>query len=233
MKIFSNTLSQGKKMNIMLLEDELMLNESIEEYLKLLGHCVFSFTDGYVASNAIDSDMDLLIIDVNVPSMNGFELLENLKNRQIFIPTIFISAHIDIEDITRGYELGAKEYMKKPFHLGELGIKINQVTKTMTVAQNHILFSKNYSYCKAEKTLYFAGETQKLSKRQLDILHVLALNIGLIVDFERLRLDVWNGENIDVPTIRAEISRLKKSLKEDFIENARAIGYKIERYYPK
>ena len=220
-------------MNILLLEDELMLNESIEEYLTMLGHQVSSFTDGKIASDAINFDFDLLIIDVNIPSMNGFEILQSLKERHIFIPTIFISALIDIEDITKGYELGAKEYMKKPFHLGELGIKINQVTKTMTVAQNHILFSKNYSYCKADKTLYFDGTPQKLSKRQLDILHVLALNIGLIVDFERLRIDVWNGENIDVPTIRAEISRLKKTLQEDFIINARAIGYKIERFYPK
>lgn len=112
--------------------------------------------------------------------------------------------------------------MKKPFHLGELGIKINQVTKTITVAQNHILFSKNYSYCKADKTLYFDGIPQKLSKRQLDILHVLALNIGLIVDFERLRIDVWNGENIDVPTIRAEISRLKKNTTRRFYSQCKS-----------
>lgn len=220
-------------MKILLLEDELMLNESIEEYLVMLGHQVISFADGKDALEAINDTIDMLVLDVNTPSISGFELLNELKKKQVFIPTIFISAMIDIEDITKGYELGAKEYMKKPFHLAELAIKINQVKKADKEPANHMLFSKNYSYSKSEKTLYFNKEPQKLTKRQLEIIHILALNIGMIVDFERFRLDVWEGENIDVPTIRAEISRLNKTLLEDFIVNVRGIGYKIDRYYSK
>ena len=218
-------------MKILLLEDELMLNNAISEYLKSIGHMVESFLDGAEVLNNIEQGYDLLILDVNVPNVDGFSVLEELNNRKIHIPTIFISAQIDIEDITKAYNLGAREYLKKPFHLGELGIKINQILKKEQNNTTHIKFTENYSYSKDKQTLYFNGEPQNLTKKQLEIIHILALNINMIVDFERFRVDVWDAENIDNPTIRAEISRLKKSLKEDFIKNIRGLGYKIDRYY--
>lgn len=220
-----------QNMKILLLEDEIMLNNSINEYLTSIGHQVTSFTDGQSVVDNINSNYDLLILDINVPNLDGFEILDTFNKKKIFIPTIYISALSDIEDITKGYELGCKEYLKKPFHLAELGIKINQILKSEQKNTTHIKFSKNYSYSKTDKTLYFNNEPQNLTKKQLDIIHILALNINMIVDFERFRIDVWEGEDIDNPTIRAEISRLKKSLKEDFIKNIRGLGYKIDRYY--
>ncbi|MCK9161753.1 MAG: response regulator transcription factor [Arcobacteraceae bacterium] len=220
-------------MKILLLEDEVMLNNSICEFLSNLGHIAYGITDGKEAYEAIDESFDLLIFDINVPQIDGFELLEKLNAKNFTIPVIYISALTDMEDISKGYELGALEYMKKPFHLEELGIKINQIIKReQSTNTNHILFSKNYSYSKLEKTLYYQGEPQNLTKKQLNIIHILALNINMIVDFERFRMDVWDGELIDNPTIRAEISRLNKSLKEDFIKNVRGLGYKIEKFYP-
>lgn len=223
----------GLKMKILLLEDEMMLNKSISEYLTNIGHMIESFADGQDVIDSIDNSYDLLILDINVPNKSGFEILEELNKRQIFIPTIFITALIDIDDITKAYDLGCKEYIKKPFHLEELGIKINQILKKDNTRTSHIKFSENYSYSKDHKTLYFNNEAQMLTKKQLEIIHILALNINMIVDFERFRVDIWDGENIDNPTIRAEISRLKKVLKEDFIKNIRGLGYKIDRYYSK
>ncbi len=218
-------------MKILLLEDELMLNNAISEYLRDIGHMVESFTDGEEVVNNVDTSFDLLILDINVPKKDGFEILEDLNKKKIYIPTIYISALIDIEDITKAYDLGCREYIKKPFHLEELGIKINQILKKDQNSTSHIRFSENYSYSKDKQTLYFSGEPQTLTKKQLEIIHILALNINMIVDFERFRIDIWGGENIDNPTIRAEISRLKKALKEDFIKNIRGLGYKIDRYY--
>ncbi|WP_417333388.1 response regulator transcription factor [Halarcobacter sp.] len=218
-------------MKILLLEDEIMLNNAISEYLKDIGHMVESFTNGEDVIENVDTSYDLLILDINVPKKDGFEILQELNDKKIYIPTIYISALLDIEDITRAYDLGCREYIKKPFHLEELGIKINQILKKDQNNTTHIRFSENYSYSKNEKTLYFNSEPQTLTKKQLDIIHILALNINMIVDFERFRVDIWGGENIDNPTIRAEISRLKKALKEDFIKNIRGLGYKIDRYY--
>ena len=218
-------------MKILLLEDELMLNDAISEYLKGIGHMVESFTDGEDVVENVDASFDLLIMDINVPKKDGFEILEDLNKKKMFIPTIYISALIDIEDITKAYNLGCREYIKKPFHLEELGIKINQILKKDQNSTSHMRLSENYSYSKDKQTLYFGGEPQTLTKKQLEIIHILALNINMIVDFERFRIDIWGGENIDNPTIRAEISRLKKALKEDFIKNIRGLGYKIDRYY--
>jgi len=218
-------------MKILLLEDELMLNNAISEYLKDIGHMVESFTNGEEVIENVDSSFDLLVLDINVPKKDGFEILQELNFKKIYIPTIYISALLDIEDITKAYDLGCREYIKKPFHLEELGIKINQILKKDQSSTSHMRFSENYSYSKSEKTLYFNSEPQTLTKKQLDIIHILALNINMIVDFERFRIDIWGGENIDNPTIRAEISRLKKALKEDFIKNIRGLGYKIDRYY--
>src|SRR5574344_1684941 len=218
-------------MKILLLEDELMLNNTITEYLKNIGHMVDSYFDGQDVLDNIENRYDLLILDINVPTKNVFMILDELNSKKIHIPTIFISAQIDIEDITKAYSLGAREYLKKPFHLEELGIKINLILKKEQRDTSHIKFSENYSYSKDKQTLYFNGEPQNLTKKQLEIIHILALNINMIVDFERFRVDVWDAENIDNPTIRAEISRLKKSLKEDFIKNIRGLGYKIDRYY--
>lgn len=218
-------------MKILLLEDELMLNNAISEYLRDIGHMVEGFGDGQDVLDNIANKYDLLILDINVPTVDGFEVLKELNNRKIHIPTIFISALVDIEDITKAYSLGCREYLKKPFHLGELAIKINQILKKEQNNTSHIRFSENYSYSKDKQTLYFNGEPQNLTKKQLEIIHILALNINMIVDFERFRVDVWDAENIDNPTIRAEISRLKKALKEDFIKNIRGLGYKIDRYY--
>lgn len=206
-------------MKILLLEDELLLNNAISEYLRNIGHMVESFQDGQDVLDNIDSSFDLLILDINVPTIDGFGVLAYLNSKKIHIPTIFISALVDIEDITKAYNLGCREYIKKPFHLGELGIKINQILKKEQNNTSHIRFSENYSYSKDKQTLYFNGEPQNLTKKQLEIIHILALNINMIVDFERFRVDVWDAENIDNPTIRAEISRLKKALKEDFIKN--------------
>ncbi|WP_419764102.1 MAG: response regulator transcription factor [Arcobacter sp.] len=218
-------------MKILLLEDEMMLNNAISEYLSGIGHLVTSFTDGQDVLDNVDISYDLLILDVNVPTVNGFDVLATLNKQNTFIPTIFITALIDIEDITRAYNLGCREYIKKPFHLEELGIKINQILKKDKQSTSHMKLSENYSYSKTEKVLYFNNEAQNLTKKQLEIIHILALNINMIVDFERFRVDVWDAEDIDNPTIRAEISRLKKTLKEDFIKNIRGLGYKVERYY--
>ncbi len=218
-------------MKILLLEDELMLNNAISEYLRDIGHMVESFTDGLQVLENVNSSFDLLILDINVPKLDGFEILEELNRKKIYIPTIYISALVDIEDITKAYNLGCREYIKKPFHLGELGIKINQILRKDQKNTSHMRFSEHYSYSKDTQTLYFSGEPQTLTKKQSEIIHILALNINMIVDFERFRIDIWGGENIDNPTIRAEISRLKKALKEDFIKNIRGLGYKIDRFY--
>lgn len=96
------------------------------------------------------------------------------------------------------------------------------------VPQNHLRLSPSYAYDASTSTLLCDNLPQMLSKRQLQIIDLLGRNRGRVVDFDQFRTYIWDDEYIDNATIRAEVSRLKKSLKEDFIQNIRALGYMID-----
>ncbi len=220
-------------MKILLLEDEFMLKESIEEYLQSSGHQVVGFTNGLEALKSLEHEaFDLLLLDINVPKLSGLELLEELNTLEVVIPTIFISANLDIDDISRAFGLGACDYLKKPFHLKELGIRVDRIRKEREIkSSSHMLLSKKYYFSKEQKMLFFNNCPQAITKKQLQILTLLCENIAVVVDFEKFRSFVWSDEPVDNATIRAEISRFRKSLKEDFITNIKGVGYKIDRYF--
>lgn len=220
-------------MKILLLEDELMLRTSIEEYLESLSHQVVGFSSGSNALEALRGEtFDLLLLDIKTPKLSGLELSKELNRLEISTPTIFISANLDIEDISSAFELGACDYLKKPFHLKELGIRIERVKKEQEIkSSSHLLLSKNYYFSKKDGLLFYNNCSQALTKKQLQILTLLCENIGVVVDFEKFRSFVWSSEPVDNATIRAEISRFRKSLKVDFITNIKGIGYKIDRYF--
>jgi DNA-binding response OmpR family regulator len=218
-------------MKILLLEDEMMLNDAIVEFLKIHNHEVVSFFDGNRALESLKSEeYDLLILDINVPNINGLELLERLQTQKIQTPTIFISAMTGMEEIAKAYELGCYDYLKKPFHLPELLLHIQKIDQLLGIRdKQHIRLSQRYSFDKASETLLFDKKPVPLTKRQMQIVKLLATHQGNVVDFEMLRHYVWDDAIIDNATIRAEVSRLKKGLKEDFIVNIRGVGYRIDR----
>ncbi len=216
-------------MKILLLEDEVMLNESIMEYLDAVGHSVESYYDGDSALKAASQEVfDLLILDINVPGTDGFSLLENLHANKIQTPAIYISALVDIEDISRAFDLGCYDYLKKPFHLKELSIRIEKLMSTQNEPNVHIKLSRHYSFDNQNVTLLFDNVPQTLTKRQSQIIDLLAKNRGRVVDFELFRSYVWDEAIIDNATIRTEVNRLKKVLKEDIIQNIRSMGYMID-----
>lgn len=217
-------------MKILLLEDDIMLNEAISQYLNSVGHAITSVKDGNDCLKVLNNELfDLLIFDINVPSVDGLTILENLHSQKRIVPTIFISALIDIEDITRAFDIGCHDYLKKPFHLKELNIRINKILKTRQIPMKHKRLSKSYSFDCENLTLYFNNEPQIIPKRQLQIIELLTNNRSLVCNYDMFRDYVWNDDLIDNATIRAEVNRVKKVLKEDFISNIRGIGYTIER----
>ncbi len=217
-------------MKILLLEDAVMLNESICEYLEADGHKIENFFDGLDAYEAIkNSSYDLLILDINVPGLDGLSFLEKIHQLKIHVPTIYISALVDIEDISRAYNLGCYDYLKKPFHLKELSLRIDRIRLDKEIPRVHLRLSKNYSYYQEHSQLLFDNEPQTLTKRQSQIIDLLARNRGMVVDFEQFRIYIWDEQIIDNATIRAEINRLKKFLQDDIIINVRGMGYMIEK----
>jgi len=218
-------------MKILLLEDEVMLQCAIAEYLSDLGHLVDTFVDGEEAFEHLMSESyDLCLFDINVPSLSGLELLESLQKSKIYTPTIFISAITDIEEISQSYALGCFAYLKKPFHLKELGILIERLLKTCKIEpKEQIRLSRFYRFDFKAQHLLFDGIPQTLTKKQTQIITLLAQNLGRFVSYEVLREYVWDNEIVDNATIRTEINRTKKALKEDLILNIRGLGYKIDK----
>ena len=217
-------------MKILLVEDDIMLNEMITEYLSSTGHAITSAKSGDESLKILNEQkFDLLILDINLPDVDGFTILENMHEQKRMIPTIYISALIDIEDISRAFGLGCYDYLKKPFHLKELTIRINKILKTRIVPQRHKRLSKHYSFDAETMTLLFNNEPHILPRRQLQIIELLAQNRSLVVNYDMFRNYVWNDDYIDNATIRAEVNRVKTVLKENFIKNIRGSGYMVER----
>jgi DNA-binding response OmpR family regulator len=221
-------------MKILLLEDELMLQTSIHEYIEALGYEINCFSDGLEANKELhENEYDLLLLDINVPNISGLEILENLKNSFSFVPTIFISADTSIDTISKAFEYGAIDYLKKPFHLKELGLRLQKEIANIEQSKNvYINLSKNYYFSQDDNMLFFNKEPQKLTNKKLQIVKYLALNIGRVITIDTLREYIWNNEPVSDATIRTEMSRLKKSLSEDFIQNIKGVGYTIDKYNP-
>jgi len=221
-------------LKILLLEDEMMLRTSIKEYLTDLGYFVSDFSDGLKANEDLkQSQYDLLIFDINVPNLDGIEILKQLNELQTYTPTIFISANTDINTISEAFDLGAIDYLKKPFHLKELGIRIQKEIDNLQHKGSKVIdLSKNYCISLETNTLYYAKEPQQLTNKKLQIIKYLALNIGIIINIDTLREYIWDNEPVSDATIRTELNRLKKVLKEDFIKNVKGVGYVIEKYNP-
>ena len=220
-------------MKILLLEDEIMLQSAMVEYLTDTGYTVDSFEDGEEAFNhCVTHSYDLFIFDINTPSIDGLTLLEKLQKEKIYVPTIFISAITQIEQISKAYELGCYDYLKKPFHLKELTLHIDRLLSMANIESKSLVkISKMYVYDIEKERLFFDNQEQTLTPKQAQIINLFACNINKIVDFDMLRHYVWEDTNVDNATIRAEVHRTKQVLKEDLIESLKGIGYRVNKVY--
>ena len=216
-------------MKILLLEDEAMLRSSVREFLEAKKCEVVDFYDVAEALESFrNGSFDALVVDINVPTLNGYELLEEVRKKDKNLPVIFITAMTDIDDITKAYNLGCSDYLKKPFKLEELWLRVGQIFKLMDGKNSNILLiTQKYRYDKKHKVLYYENQEQPLSKKHLHIIDMLASNTNFTYDFDAFRRRVWERDDIGDATIRTEINRLRKLLKEEIIINAKGLGYKM------
>ena len=127
-------------MKILLLEDDLILNEIIEEYLISQEHEVITAFSGNEAQDYLYSQtFDLLILDVNVPFVSGFELLKELRTQNIKTPTIFITSLNMVEDMQKGFDSGCDDSFKKPFELKELDLRINNIKRLFNITPKELI----------------------------------------------------------------------------------------------
>lgn len=214
-------------MRILLLEDEFMLRKNIAKYLRLKGHIVDEFEDGKtLIEEAQLIEYDFFLLDINTPNFNGFEIMEYIKSKKLDTPVIFISSMTDVKDISKGFGLGCSDYLKKPFELEELDIRIAKAADTKKVDEL-LLLSDSYSYSIAKKQLYQNDEPVQIPKTPARILYVLAKNAGKIVTFDEIIEYVYPGEAVSPSTIVGRIRDLRKYISSNLIQNIHAEGYKL------
>lgn len=217
-------------MKILLLEDDTLLNEIIEEFLEELDYEVVSTHDGQEALEAIyEQSFDLLILDVNVPSINGFDLLKSLKQNSIDIPTIYITSLHTSKDMEQGFEAGADDYIKKPFHLSELNLRINNIKRLRQIENTGLVkLNDDISYNYDTKYLTVEKEETHLSKTEAKVFEYFIKNKNKSISIDEISLNNWVYDEVPTATtIRTYIKNLRKILGKDRITNIKSIGYKL------
>lgn len=215
-------------MKILLMEDELHLRQNIKKYLVLKGHDVDDFENGeQLLAQAHPDDYDCMILDVNTPEIDGFEVLEYIRKNGITTPALFISALTDVQKVLKAFELGADEYLKKPFDLAELEARMLKISSKNSSNSQMMIIDDNHKYDFQNRVLLKNSIHCKLSSTQKKILYILVKNKNQLVTFDMLIDYVWRDKEISHNTIISTMRNLKKDLPDSFIQNVKGEGYII------
>ena len=220
-------------MRLLVVEDEKALCESIAKGLRLDGYEVDMVFDGEEAMEIISTDSyDLIILDLNLPGMDGLDILKNMRENDNETNVLILSARGGLNDKIEGLDSGANDYLCKPFHFEELEARVRSLTRRRTVQNNIVLECGEISLNTKTRTAFAKGEEVLLTRKELAILEYLILHQGRPVSQEELIEHVWDG-SVDSfsNSIRVHISALRKKIRTalgyDPITNRVGQGYVI------
>jgi len=217
-------------MTVLLLEDDTQLNTTITNFLTFNDYEVTSLTDGEKALFQIDDKkFDLYIIDINVPNINGLELVKYIRQKDLTTPIIIITASLELENFKIAFNSGCNEYIKKPFYLEELEIRINNLFEKKD-DNSLIQISNNITYNLEYEELEIDKEVIKLRKKERRLLTILLQNINKTVSTEVIENYVWENEIKEGYPLRQLLSDLRKKFNsgENFIFADVGVGYRFE-----
>ncbi|QOQ99126.1 response regulator transcription factor [Campylobacter lari] len=218
---------------ILLLEDDLSLNEIINEALGDEGFKVSCVYDAQEAlEKAYEENFDLWIFDVKVPKGNGFEVLKELRESGKNTPAIFLTSLSMLDDVKQGFLSGCDDYIKKPFDIDELIIRVKNIIKRNFSHQKEDLIllssSKNISFDPLNKTLYQDKTIINLTNKEKELLALLLKKRPHFVSIETIFDEIWSlDEEPVIMSLRVYVKNLRKILGKDLIINQRNIGYAI------
>lgn len=222
-------MSKGR---ILVVEDEVGIRDLITEVLKLSDFEVVSAADGLVALDLIrKTQFDLILLDVNLPHIDGFALLEKTRANAPTLPIILLSARVDKEDVTHGLKLGADDYIRKPFGVEELVLRVENLLRRINRVSTNQLSCGPIVLREAEHEVRFNGELVDLSPTEFSLLNVLIENQGVVLSKERLLELVWDLDfETNTNVVDTYISYLRKKLHRDGfdgIKTVRGVGFKL------
>lgn len=216
---------------ILLLEDDELFATTLEDFLSDEGFVVDIAFDGEecLAKN-FDKNYDLYIFDINVPKINGLDLLQHLRRSQDNTPTIYLTSYKDKDTLHDAFLKGCDDYLKKPVDLDELLLRIKALLKRNKKQFDIIKLSKNLVFNPANKRVYENDVDLNLPVKVLELLELFVENRGEIVTKEMIISRLWSvSEEYSDGSIRVYVNQIKKLFdKSDAIVNIKSIGYKIE-----
>ncbi|MBS9782712.1 MAG: response regulator transcription factor [Arcobacter sp.] len=212
-------------MKIFLLEDNQKLNETICKRLKLKGYSLVSCSDGKEALEKITDGYSCFVLDINVPNVNGIEILKKIRQFYDSVPIIIISASVELDIIKQSYEFGCNDFLKKPFFIDELEIKIE---KLCNIKNDYIYFDKNCSFDYKSSTVIIDEKEKRLTKKEKLLLNLFVTKKNQVLSYEMIENYVWEGSFASLESIRSLVRRLRKILEKEYIQTVVDTGYSFK-----
>ena len=224
----------NKLVNILLAEDEPSLGQIIKESLETRSFKVFLAENGEEAFNIYQNEtIDILVLDVMMPKKDGFTLAKEIRLENDIIPIIFLTAKSQTKDVVEGFSIGGNDYLKKPFSMEALIVRINNLLNRSKVQKTISLSGiGNYNFDFPKQTLqYLTEEKVKLTHREAHLLHHLLQNKNQVLDRSKVLIELWGDDDFfNARSMDVFITKLRKKLKQDDaiqIVNVRGFGYKL------
>jgi two-component system response regulator VicR len=227
-----------QKIKILFVEDEATLGMIVKESLESRDFEVHYAPDGVQGWQAYQAHQpQACILDIMMPEEDGFSLAKKIRATDPYIPILFLSAKSQTQDVVKGFEIGANDYIKKPFSMEELIVRVKALLRDRQVLAQQPLPHRDtwsigqFTFDYTKQTLQLNGDTRKLTHREVEILHRLCQNQNQVLERKDILLELWgddsffNGRSLDV-----FITKLRKYLKADpkvEIVNVRGVGYKL------
>ncbi|MDP2239331.1 MAG: response regulator transcription factor [Burkholderiales bacterium] len=221
-------------MRILLVEDDMMLAEAVMRALTQSAHSVDCARDGAEADRALATEKyDLVLLDVGLPQIDGFEVLRRLRARRSTVPVLMLTVNDALEDLVTGLDLGADDYLTKPFRLSELEARVRAlIRRAHSSAGSSDLVHGRLRLDMAGRRLYLDDQPMDLSLRELAVIELLLLREGKVVTKQQIVDHLYGWEDVSSSNVvEVFIHRLRKKLESSgvTITTVRGMGYLIEK----
>jgi two-component system OmpR family response regulator len=221
-------------MRILLAEDDSVLADGLTRSLRQSGYAIDCVKNGADADTALATqEFDLLILDLGLPRLSGLEVLRRLRARASLLPVLILTAADSIEQRVHGLDLGADDYMAKPFALSELEARVRALTRRGAGGGPTVIRHGPLAYDQVGRSAYIHEQMLDLSARELGLLEVLLARSGRLVSKEQLvdHLCEW-GEEVSNNAIEVYVHRLRKKIEVGGVRIAtvRGLGYCLEKF---
>jgi DNA-binding response OmpR family regulator len=225
----------NENINLLLVEDEATLAMIIKDTLEDQGFNIVLAKDGEEGLEAfLKNRPDVLVTDVMMPKMDGFELVRRVREMDKTTPILVLTARSAVKDVVEGFEIGANDYLKKPFGMQELIVRIKSLLHRAFMEKSEEVTAfeiGNYSFDSVSQVLRYSDSSEELSHRESEILKRLISNRDQVTETKGLLLDLWGDDDFfNGRSLHVFITKLRGKLSKDErirIINVRGIGYKL------